>query len=125
MPTYSDTPNYGKGAPALLFVQQAGVWREGTPTDFKAVKATVSIQTNFTSTVSAVILASDSLRIGATIYNEGAGTLHVLLGTGTASTTNYSVKLLSGAYYELPYGYTGQVTGIFSSAGTARVTDLD
>lgn len=34
MPTYNNTPNYGKGAPALLFIKEDGVWREAESTDF-------------------------------------------------------------------------------------------
>jgi hypothetical protein len=83
-------------------------------------EATVS---NFTSTTSSTLKASNSNRKVLTIYNEGAGNLHVLYGSGTASTTNYSVKLFSGDYLEIDK-YTGQVNAIFATAGTARVTEI-
>jgi len=79
--------------------------------------------TSFTSTTSATLKASNSSRKILTIYNEGAGNLHILYGSGTASTTNYSVKLATGDYLEVPQ-YTGQLTAIFASAGTARVTEI-
>jgi hypothetical protein len=47
----------------------------------------------------------------------------VLYGAGTASTTNYSVRLAAGDYLEIEK-YTGQVTAIFASGGTARVTEV-
>ena len=83
-------------------------------------EATVS---NFTSTTSATLKASNSNRKVLSIYNEGAGNLNVLYGSGTASTTNYSVKLFTGDYLEIDK-YTGQVNAIFATAGTARVTEI-
>lgn len=70
------------------------------------------------------ILASNANRLGATIYNEGAAICYMKLG-GTASTTSYTLQISVGAYYELPFGYTGAIDGI-TSAGTAqlRVTEL-
>lgn len=79
--------------------------------------------TSFTSTSSAILKASNSSRKLLTIFNEGAGNLHVLYGNGTASTTNYSVRIASGDYLEVDK-YTGQLTAIFASAGTARVTEI-
>ena len=79
--------------------------------------------TSFTSTSSAVLKASNSNRKLLTIFNEGSGTIFILLGSGTASTTNYSLRLLSGDYYELEK-YTGEVNAIFGSAGTAKITEI-
>jgi len=79
--------------------------------------------TSFTSTSSAVLKASNSNRKLLTIFNEGNGTLFILLGSGTASTTNYSLRLSAGDFYELDK-YTGGVNAIFSTAGTARVTEI-
>lgn len=83
-------------------------------------EATVS---NFTSTTSATLKSSNPNRKFLTIYNEGAGNLHILYGSGTTSTTNYSVKLFTGDYLEIDK-YTGQVNAIFATAGTARVTEI-
>jgi hypothetical protein len=82
-----------------------------------------STVTSFTSTSSAVLKASNSNRKLLTVFNEGTGTLFILLGSGTASTTNYSLRILSGDYYELEK-YTGEVNAIFGSAGTARITEI-
>ena len=82
-----------------------------------------STVSSFTSTTSSTLKASNSSRKMLTIYNEGAGNLHVLYGSGTASTTNYSVRLFAGDYLEIDK-YTGQVNAIFSATGTARVTEI-
>jgi hypothetical protein len=79
--------------------------------------------TNFTFTSSTAIAASNSARKLLTIFNEGAGLLYVLYGNGTATTSNYSVRINSGDYLEIDK-YTGAVTGIFGSAGTARITEI-
>jgi hypothetical protein len=80
--------------------------------------------TAFTSTSYGTIATSSTARLGCTIFNEGAGRLYATLGTGTTSTTSYTVSVGSGEYYEVPMNYTGLIGGIFGTAGTARVTVL-
>jgi len=82
----------------------------------------------FTSTSSALIANTFSSRNSVIITNEGAGILAVLIGANsvtdeTASSTNYTVKIPSGAYWESPPGVVGKYFGIFLTAGTARVTE--
>ena len=78
--------------------------------------------TTFTSTSYGTIATASTGRLGCQVFNEGAGNLHVTLGTATTSTTLYTVRLASGDYYEVPSNYTGLIGGIFATAGTARVT---
>jgi len=80
--------------------------------------------TDFTSTSYGTIATASTGRLGCTIFNTGPGNLHVLLGTGTASTSNFTVRLSAGDYYEVPFNYTGLIGGIFATAGTAEVTQL-
>jgi len=80
--------------------------------------------TDFTSTSYGTIATASTGRLGCTIFNSGPGNLHVLLGTGTASTSVFSVRLSAGDYYEVPFNYTGLIGGIFATAGTAEVTTL-
>ena len=80
--------------------------------------------TDFTSTSYGTIATASTGRLGCTIFNGGPGNLHVLLGTATASTTAFTVRLSSGDYYEVPFNYTGLIGGIFATAGTAEVTTL-
>lgn len=80
--------------------------------------------TAFTSLVDAQLLAANANRRGFTVWNEGAGILYLSLGTAAASLTNYTVQIAAGGYYEAPFGYTGEVRGIFGAAGTARVKEL-
>jgi hypothetical protein len=80
--------------------------------------------TDFTSTSYGTIATASTGRLGCTIFNSGPGNLHVMLGTATASTSAFSVRLSSGDYYEVPFNYTGLIGGIFATAGTAEVTQL-
>ena len=80
--------------------------------------------TDFTSTSYGTIATASTGRLGCTIFNSGPGNLHVLLGTATASTSAFTVRLSAGDYYEVPFNYTGLIGGIFATAGTAEVTQL-
>ena len=80
--------------------------------------------TDFTSTSYGTIMTASTARLGGQIFNEGAGNLHITLGTATTSTSSYTVRLSSGDYYEVPSNYTGLIGGIFATAGTARVTEV-
>lgn len=59
------------------------------------------------------------------IYNNSTQVLYVNLGATATTTTAFVVALAAGAYYEVPFGYTGSVTGIWASAnGSAQVTEI-
>lgn len=83
--------------------------------------------TQVASQTSAItILAANAARYGASVYNDDANPLFLLLGAGTVSATVYTVKIPSEGYYEVPYGFTGILTGLWSAdgAGAARVTEF-
>lgn len=91
---------------------------------------TTATLTNVASSASSVtILASNANRKGATIVNESTALLYVKFGS-TASATSYVVSLVGSSaapysYYEVPFGYSGIITGIWASAnGNARVTEV-
>jgi hypothetical protein len=86
--------------------------------------STSATPTTFSSTTYATISASNASRKGLTIFSEGSGLLYVTLGTSTTTTSLYTIRLAAGDYYEVPFGYTGLVGGLFGTAGTARVTEV-
>ena len=113
---------------ALLTTLQADVAdgiivTNGTVTEKRSTSGGTG-STDFTSTSYGTIATANTGRLGCEIYNSGPGSLHVLLGTATASTSVFSAKLNSGDYYEVPFNYTGLIGGIFATAGTAEVTEL-
>lgn len=76
------------------------------------------------SVTSVSVLASNTSRKGATIFNDSTSFGYFSLTT-TASLTSYTVKIAPSGYYEVPFGYTGVISGIWVTAtGAARVTEL-
>lgn len=76
-----------------------------------------------TSTVSATLVAASGARRTRYVFNDSAGILYVRLGSGAASTTDFSFKLAAGTGTVIE-GYGGQVTGVLDTGtGAARVTE--
>lgn len=91
-----------------------------------AAAASTATLTNVNdSNVSATLLAANSSRLGATIFNDSDQILYVKFGT-TASSSSFTVKMAAGDYYEVPYLYTGKIDGIWAadSTGAARITEF-
>ena len=87
--------------------------------------ATATLSNIDGSTTSGTLLAANVARLGATILNDSTAVLYVKFGTTAASATSFTAKLFQDDYYEVPYGYTGMITGIWASAtGAARVTEV-
>lgn len=93
--------------------------------------STVGITTSSTSTNTSVarattvggvtLLAANANRKGATITNDSGAIMYVLFAvTGTVSSTVYTVRLGANDYYEVPFGYTGAISGIWASAGAGN-----
>lgn len=92
----------------------------------KALRSSTAAKTNVNDTnISTTILASNTNRLGASVLNDSTVTLYLDLSGGTASATSHTVQLAPGAYYEVPFNYTGLITGIWASdaSGAARVTE--
>jgi hypothetical protein len=95
------------------------------PTNTFAVQGTSVTTSNFTSTTPSTVLANfNSGREVLTIFNEGAGNLHLCAGA-TCTTIAYQVRLSAGDYYEVPNHQTTIThSAVFATAGTARVTQV-
>lgn len=77
------------------------------------------------STVGTVtLLASNTTRRAASIYNESTQPLYMKLGA-SATTANYTLMIVGSGYYEVPAPiYTGIITGIWkTSNGQALVSE--
>ena len=90
-----------------------------------ALQGTAVTTSNFTSTTASTVLAGyNATREVLTIFNEGAGNLHVCAGA-TCTTIAYQVRLSAGDYYEVPNHQTTIThSAVFAAAGTARVTEV-
>ena len=106
---------------------------DGSPVDIdnplpivsRALQGTAVTTSNFTSTTASTALANfNAGRQVLTIFNEGAGNLHIAPGA-TCTTIAYQVRLSSGDYYEVPNHQTTIThSAVFATAGTARVTEV-
>lgn len=117
--------------PINVIADSTGALKTSGTASFTPPAAGTGTRTNVVGAAAdTTILAANTNRRGATIYNDSSALLYLLLGTGTASTTNFTVILGGngsgiGGYYELPFNYTGIVKGIWASAtGNARVTEF-
>ena len=121
-----------RGAPVIAAIYSNGVQvGDDNPLPVASVAgaggASIGTLTSVASAVASTsILAANVGRIGATIMNTDANPLKVLLSTGTASATNFTVSIASNGYYEVPYGYSGPIFGIWDADGTgsALVTEF-
>jgi len=116
---------YDESGNAVNVVLDGSVYRLRVEASSKV--PTASSQTSVPASASSVtILVANSSRLGATFYNDSTKDLYLLMGSGPASTSSYSVMLSkNGGYYELPFGYTGILVGIWDGTGGAvRVTEF-
>jgi len=74
---------------------------------------------------STTLLAANTSRKGFIIYNDSTAILYVKLGS-SASTSSFTYRLTpNGIVTESAFGYTGIITGIWTSAtGNVRITEL-
>lgn len=90
-----------------------------------ATGTTTSVTSVATSTT---LKAANAARTGITIANDSTAILYVLLGSGTASATNYTFALaakVTVAADRTVSGYTGAIQGVWASAnGFAMVTEV-
>lgn len=116
-----------QAAPTAVSADLDGVWQwmDRLGRSVVTQKCGTSSLGNVTASITSTTLAlGNTARLGMTVYNDSSSVCYVKLGA-TASATDYTVKMQPGDYYELPYGYYGQVDAIWVSAtGTARVTQL-
>lgn len=76
--------------------------------------------------VSTPLLAINLRRKGGSIFNTDANALCIRMDGGTATiTTGFNVRLIQNAYFEIPFGYTGAITGIWEvdGAGAANIAE--
>lgn len=89
-------------------------------------KAGTSTVTNVTgAVVDTLVLAANSARLGATLYNNASKKMYLKLGTGP-SATSFTLIIQRDGYYEVPFGYTGVLRAVWDAgvSGDVLVTEL-
>lgn len=102
--------------PAVTLVDSVGAAVSASAPTGAATVASVN-----SAATSTTLLAANANRKGAAFVNTDANVLYIDISGGTA--TSAGVPVASGGYYELPFGVTGLITGIWAAdgAGVARV----
>jgi hypothetical protein len=120
--TYAEVGTAGN--PSIDVISVQGV-TAGTPLNVYPMQGTTVSNTNFTSTTASTSLVSAVTgRESLTVFNEGAGNLHISPGA-TCTTISYQVRLSAGDYWECPAGQLSLAhSAVFATAGTARVTQV-
>jgi hypothetical protein len=82
-----------------------------------------TIVTQAVTTVNVEVLAANEGTVGSSFVNLSNADAYILLGSGTASATNYTVKLKHGGddIYETPYNYSGAVQVVFAHSGSGNL----
>jgi len=112
-----------KFAQILLEVSQVPLFNTLTLDLPKA--STINAAEKAASGTNQQLLDANPDRLGATIYNNGTGTLFLEFDSPASPTTGFTVKVKADSYYEIPFGYTGAVDGVWQSPnGTARVREF-
>ena len=97
-----------------------------TPVPEAPVATTSATNTQVAASVTSVsLLASNSSRKTASVFNDSAtATLYLTYGA-TSATTAYKVQVSPGSYFEFPLPiYTGAVSGIWTAAvGNAVISE--
>ncbi len=88
------------------------------------VSTTAGSTTVAASITSVAVLAANPNRKGASIWNASTASLYLDLDA-TATIADYAAKLDPGGYYELPFAFTGAISGIWSAVnGNALVREF-
>lgn len=90
------------------------------------VPITTAAQTSVAASASSVqLLAANTSRKGASVYNDSDKAMYLKYGT-TASTSSFKVKIAIGGFFAFPLPiYTGRVDAIWDSGptGNARISE--
>ncbi len=83
-------------------------------------------QTSVASSLSSVeLLAVNTQRVGVTVWNDSRTRLYISVDGAAASLTNAFMRLEAGDSVEVPFGFKGQMFGIWphGASGFARVAE--
>lgn len=118
-------PTYTTGQLNALSLDTSGNLRvTGFVTTNKAASSAVT-SVAVTANANTTLLATNSNRVFAALFNNTTKTLYVKLGA-TASTSSFTVQLFAASYWEVPNDYTGQIDAFSptGASGSVLVTEL-
>lgn len=89
-------------------------------------KSSTVTKYNIAASITSVILLQPNIsRLGATVYNDSSSGFLYLNFNTAADSSDFIIKLFPSTYYEVPFGYVGEIDGSWSVAsGFARVAEF-
>lgn len=117
----------GYGNPLTASIGNPSGLETGLITRNIPISASICTRSTVAASLTAVtILNANVNRRGASVFNDSvAAILKLALGTADVSSTNFTVEMTAGSYYEIPFDFTGRISGIWNVAsGAARVSEL-
>jgi len=123
--------NAGATAPEWVSAGDATAANQVTQIARATGPTTATLNATAATVTSFVAMASNSSRKGGVFINDDTNVCYLLLASGTASTTNFSVTVdPNGGLFELPVCqggvYTGEINAVWATAGSGslRTTEL-
>ena len=113
-------------ATAQAYARVEVVWKPKPLLVYTRVKppATSTLSNVAASASNVTVLAANANRLGAIVFNDSSAQVYIKFGA-TASSTSFTYRMEAYSTLEVPFGYYGQIDGIWTSAtGSARVTEL-
>jgi len=115
-------PTYTTGQLNPLSLDTSGNLRvTGFVTTNKATTAAITSVT-VTASTATTLLAANATRIFASIYNNTNKNMYIALGSTANATTNFSILLITGSYWEVPNDWTGSISEFSPSGASGNVT---
>ena len=91
----------------------------GLTTSPAQIVSTTATHTRLTAdTAPVILLAANTLRVGASLFNDSTAICYVKLGTAVTATSKWRA-LAAGAYVEIPFGYEGIIQGVWAAVNGA------
>lgn len=126
--TYNDTPNYGKGAPALLFIKDGETWKAATLLGNRLAVEPLGTPGVARQLSAGATSANTALTVGVSrisMYARGADIRYVVGSSSqTASATSHFIA--SGERLDIDVPATPNIAIIRAAGtdGTLEVTEL-
>ena len=73
------------------------------------------------------LVAANSARLGVGIFNDADVDLYLAFGSSAATTSNFTIKMAAGGFYEVPDVWAGlEIRGVWAASptGAARITEV-
>jgi hypothetical protein len=122
----TSAPTYTTGQLSALSLDTSGNLRvTGFVTTNKSTTAAITSVT-VTASAATTLLAANANRIFASVYNNTNKNMYIALGSVANATTNFSILLITGSYWEVPNDWTGSISEFSPSgaSGNVLVTEL-